>query len=197
MANNTGEKILDAALYQFSENGYAGTNIQSIADAVGIVKSALYRHFESKEAIWNALISAVSAYYGAHFGSAECLPPIPKSTDELKALTLRMADFTIHDQWIIRMRRILTTEQFRDERIRKLATLYFLEDTEAIFAKIFAGMMDAGVIQKGDAQMLAFSYTSPITVLIHWCDREPERKAEAMERIERFVEQFIRTYGAA
>ena len=43
--------------------------------------------------------------------------------------------------------------------------------------------------------MLAFAYTAPISSLIHLCDREPEKTAEAMEQIEAFSRQFIKTYG--
>ena len=56
MANDTKERILDAALEMFSQNGYAGTNIRELSASLGLVKSGVYKHFESKEAIWNALL---------------------------------------------------------------------------------------------------------------------------------------------
>jgi hypothetical protein len=43
--------------------------------------------------------------------------------------------------------------------------------------------------------MLAFSYTAPITALIHLCDREPEKTEDAMARIEAFIRHFCRIYG--
>ncbi len=39
--------------------------------------------------------------------------------------------------------------------------------------------------------MLAFAYVSPITALVHLCDREPGQKTEAIERIDRFIRHFI------
>ena len=51
MANDTKERILDAALEMFSQNGYAGTNIRELSASLGLVKSGVYKHFESKEAI--------------------------------------------------------------------------------------------------------------------------------------------------
>ncbi|MBO4220793.1 MAG: helix-turn-helix transcriptional regulator, partial [Clostridia bacterium] len=54
MANDTKERILAAALEMFSKNGYAGTNIRELTASLGLVKSGVYKHFESKEAIWNA-----------------------------------------------------------------------------------------------------------------------------------------------
>jgi hypothetical protein len=64
-----------------------------------------------------------------------------------------------------------------------------------MFTHIFTGMMDKGLLQKEDPAMLAFAYTAPISALIHWCDREPEKTEEAMAQIEAFSRHFIRTYG--
>jgi len=41
--------VLDAAVRLFWEKGYAGTSIQDIADAVGILKGSLYHYVTSKE----------------------------------------------------------------------------------------------------------------------------------------------------
>ena len=149
MENTTKEKILDAALVSFAENGYKGTNLRDLAAGLGLSKSALYRHYESKEDIWNAVLDRMEAYYVARFGSPENTPPAPKSCDELLAMTMRMLDFTMHDQKVILTRRLLLTEQFRDERARRFATLHFLTGTKNIYAKIPAEMMDNGHLKKG------------------------------------------------
>lgn len=195
MAKNTKARILDAALEIFARDGYAGTNIKDIADSVGIVKSALYRHFDSKEDIWNAVQDTMIDYYDGRFGSVDKLPGIPQSADELYEMTMHMLDFTLNDKKVILMRRILHTEQFRDERVRNLASKYFLYDTEAIFTKVFEEMMKNGCMKKGNPAVLALSYTAPVTVLIHLCDREPDKKPEALEKAQKFIRQFIETYG--
>ena len=191
MENTTKEKILDAALVSFAENGYKGTNLRDLAAGMGLSKSALYRHYESKEDIWNAVIDRMEAYYVSRFGSPEKLPPAPKSCDELLTMTMRMLEFTMHDKRVILTRRLLLTEQFRDERARHFATLHFLSGTEEIYTKIFAEMMDNGLLKKDDPDMLAFAYTTPITALIHYCDREPEKEPEIMRQVEAFVKHFI------
>lgn len=194
MENTTKEKILDAALIGFAENGYKGTNLRDLAAGMGLSKSALYRHYESKEDIWNAVIDRMEAYYVSRFGSPEKMPPTPKSCDELLTMTMRMLDFTMHDKRVILTRRLLLTEQFRDERARHFATLHFLSGTKEIYTKIFAEMMDNGILKKDDPDMLAFNFTTPITALIHYCDREPEKEPEILQQVEAFVKHFIRTY---
>jgi len=195
MANDTKERILAAALELFSQNGYAGTNIRELSASLGLVKSGVYKHYESKEAIWNALLDQMIAYYGEHFGSPEYLPPVPDSLEELTRLTMHMVNITVHDEKIIIMRKVLTLEQFRDDRVRELATKHFLTGLTEIFSHIFAGMMAKGLILRDDPAMLALAYTAPISALIHLCDREPEKTEDASVQIEAFSRHFLAAYG--
>ena len=195
MANGTKERILEAALEMFSQNGYAGTNIRELSASLGLVKSGVYKHFESKEAIWNALLDQMIAYYADHFGSAEHLPPVPDSLEGLVTMTMHMVNITVHDEKIIMTRKVLTLEQFRDARTRELATKHFLTGLTDMFTRIFAGMMDKGLLRKDDPKMLAFAYTAPISALLHWCDREPEKTEDAIRQVEAFSRHFITTYG--
>ena len=195
MAKDTKERILALALDKFSQNGYDGTNIRELTESLGLVKSAMYRHFDSKEEIWNALLDEMIAYYDARFGSAQHLPPVPDSPEGLVALTMGMVNFTIHDEKVVKTRKLLTIEQFRDERARALATRHFLTGLRDMFTPLFQGMMDRGLLVRDDPAMLAFAYTAPISALIHLCDREPEKTAAAIAEIEAFSRHFIRTYA--
>ena len=154
MSNDTKDRILEAALEIFSRDGYAGANLKDIAEAVGVVKSGFYRHYASKEELWNAVLDEMERYYAERFGSSDNMPAIPQSTDEMKTLTLRMLNFTMHDKKIIMTRKILLTEQFRDARARALATNHFGTGLETLFSMIFAGMMENGSLRRGDPAML-------------------------------------------
>ena len=195
MANDTKEKILDAALELFSQKGYEGTNIRELSASLGLVKSGIYKHYESKEAIWNALLDRMIAYYGERFGSAEHLPPVPDSLEDFVSMSMRMVNLTIHDEQIVKTRKVLTLEQYRDVRARDLATKHFLTGLTEMFTRIFSGMMDKGLLKRDDPAMLAFAYTAPISALIHLCDREPEKTDDAIRKIEAFSRHFIATYG--
>lgn len=56
-------------------------------------------------------------------------------------------------------------------------------------------MMDDHLLRKEDPEMLALVFTAPITSLIHYCDREPEKEPMIMQQIETFVKHFIQMYG--
>ena len=51
------DQILDAAMQCFASAGFRGTTTREIASRVGITEAALYRHFESKEALYAAIIA--------------------------------------------------------------------------------------------------------------------------------------------
>ncbi len=191
---STKSRILDEALVMFAENGYKGTNLRDLAARLGLSKSALYKHYESKEAIWDALLDRMEAYYGKRVGSAEQLPEIPKSGEDLLALSMKRIAFTIYDKRVILTRKLLLTEQFHDERVCKLATKYFFTETQAMFTAIFKAMMADGLLKEDNPEMLAFLFTAPVTSLIQLCTREPERQAEVMAQIEVFVKYFIDNY---
>ncbi len=195
MAKDTKERILTAALELFSEKGYEGTNIRELSASLGLVKSGIYKHYASKEDIWNALLDRMIAYYAENLGSAEHLPPVPDSLEELVNMTMRMVSFTIHDEKIVKTRKLLSIEQFRDDRARELATKHFLTGLKEMFTPVFAGMMEKGLLRQDDPAMVAFAYTSPISALIHQCDREPEKTEQIIAKVEAFSRHFIKIYG--
>jgi len=50
-------EILDAALMVFGERGYAGTRLEDVARQAGVSKGTVYLYFESKEALFRAMVS--------------------------------------------------------------------------------------------------------------------------------------------
>jgi TetR/AcrR family transcriptional regulator len=56
----TRQHILQAALRQFANRGYAGASVQDIVDEAKVTKPVLYYHFGSKEGLFRALIDWAS-----------------------------------------------------------------------------------------------------------------------------------------
>ena len=52
----TKEKITETALDLFSQRGYDGVSVRDIARAVGIRESSIYNHFQSKRAVFDAIV---------------------------------------------------------------------------------------------------------------------------------------------
>ena len=56
---NTRAKILRAAKQEFFANGFADTNVRTIAEKAGVTTGALYNLFDNKDGIFEALVSGV------------------------------------------------------------------------------------------------------------------------------------------
>jgi AcrR family transcriptional regulator len=54
------DAILRAAATAFAGAGFAGTSMEDVAAACGITKLIVYRHFDSKEALYRAVLEQVS-----------------------------------------------------------------------------------------------------------------------------------------
>ena len=50
----TQQKLLDAAISAFSENGYKGTSTRDIADRAGVHHPLITYHFKNKDQLWRA-----------------------------------------------------------------------------------------------------------------------------------------------
>ncbi len=60
-------RILEAALAEFSRNGFSGTSMQAIASRAGVSKPTLYQYFGNKQALLAAVLDA---------GKSELLAPL-------------------------------------------------------------------------------------------------------------------------
>jgi AcrR family transcriptional regulator len=56
----TAEAILTAARSLFGERGFAATTMDDIADVARVAKGAVYHHFKTKEAVFEAVFDLVS-----------------------------------------------------------------------------------------------------------------------------------------
>jgi AcrR family transcriptional regulator len=51
------ERILGASIKLFLANGFRGTSVKELTDAVGVAKGTLYWHFSSKDEILDSILS--------------------------------------------------------------------------------------------------------------------------------------------
>ena len=191
---STKEKILDAALTLFAENGYDGTSVEQIANIVGIKAPSLYKHYKGKEDILNALIDSAEARYEEMFGSENNIGKLPQSQEEFIKVTMERISFTMLDPMIRKTRMLLVQEQFRNERISEATTRHQLDGVQRMFAKIIKGMMDEGMVVEDDPKLLAAELTAPAVLQIARSDRQPQCEEECMEYIEKHLRHFCKVY---
>ena len=191
----TKDRILFAALDLISEKGYDGVGVDLIAENAGLKGPSLYRHYKGKEDIFFSLIDMVESHYSKGSGWKNTEVGSLESMDDLIEKAMSRVWFTMQDDIICKVRRILAMEQFRSERMAELTTRYHLENLQKLYTGIFADMMKKGILKQDDPEYLALEFVSPVTLLIHIFDRQPEREAEVLEKIRKHFEHFVKTYG--
>ncbi len=127
MKTNTKETITEIALKQFSENGYEATSMSDVANALGITKAALYKHFSSKREIFEAIVKKMTKddferakEYAVPESSYECDRESYKNVEAESILNFAKGQFSYwtRDEFPSLFRRMLSLEQYRDEECR-------------------------------------------------------------------------------
>ena len=85
--------ILDAASAVFAEKGIDGVSMRHVAKEIGVSATALYQHFDSKDALVAAACEAGFAEFGARLEAAARRAASP--LEALRALTDVYIDFAL------------------------------------------------------------------------------------------------------
>lgn len=198
---NTKQEILEKSLEMFSISGFEATSISQIAEAVGIRKASLYSHFENKQAILDAIVNDVLEQYAEHSiftrtDWAQCGVENEKTltVDDVVHMTLGQVRYALHDPHISKSRKMLTVEQFRNQELATLQTRQNYSNVLNYYTKLMKCLIRQGVFNQADPEIMAAQFCLPVTVWINLCDREPERKTEVMELVEKHIRQFFQVY---
>ena len=201
MAGDTKERILETALTLFAQSGYLGTSMHDIAKELGITKGALYKHYASKQAIFDAIVKSTTAQYEAdtdkiHIHVQNVQRNIPVFTeiteDALFEKVRQIFEYSLHNDTISRFRRMMTIEQFRSPELAALYSKRYVERILRYHAGIFRALIAAGAIVAEDPDALAMMYVAPVITLIGICDRQPEREPECLDKLQSHVRLFFR-----
>ena len=200
---NTRDEILNVALDLFSVNGYEATSISQIAGAVGIRKASLYSHFGSKQEILDNVVESVLNGYAEHSIFTKADWDDPEFTKDKEGMTADDAAkmiqgqvrYIVHDPAISRGRKLLLIEQFRNRELSVLQTRMNYERIMKYFEGIIRYLIRSNTLREADTEIMAAQLSSPITVWINLCDREPDREEEVMELVHKHVLQFFEVYA--
>ena len=187
--SNTREEILEAALELFAVNGYEATSISPLADAVGIRKASLYSHFANKQDILDTVVETVLKGYSEFTKDKTGM-----TAEDVAKLIQGQLRYILHDPHISRGRKMLMIEQFRNAELAELQTKQNYEDVLNYFMGMMRFLIREGVLKDADPEIMAAQFSSPITVWINLCDREPDREDEVMELVRKHVMQFFEIY---
>lgn len=193
---NTKQKILDAALDLFSTQGFEATSVSQIADEVGIRKASLYSHFAGKQEILESLMQEVMKQYEQHTIFSETdIANQNLSVESITDMIVGQIRYIIHEPQIVKGRKMLTVEQFRNPILSKVQTKQNYTNVMNFFISLIKKLTEQGKLSDNDPEITAAQLCLPISVWINLCDREPERENEVIELTRRHIAQFFDMYS--
>ena len=196
-------RILDVALTLFSEKGYHSVSVAEIADAVGIKAPSLYKHYKSKQDIFDAILKEMDIRYtqqaaglqmNGNNATADATLFASVSEEMLVQMGTGLFTYFLHDDYVCRFRKMLTIEQFHDEELAALYTRQYTDDPLSYQSRILSMLGACGLFCPADADIMALHFYAPLYLLLTLCDREPEREPKALRLVEQHIKQFNQIY---
>ena len=195
MAADTKERILDAALALFAQNGYPGTSMRDIASTLGITKAALYKHYTGKQEILDSIVERMNQmdYERAEEyempemqpdGFAEAYMKTP--VEKIRAYSLAQFDHWTKEPFPANFRKLLTLEQYRDERLAQLHHDYLAGGPLEYMAAIFRKLTDTDE----EATQLALEFYGPMYLLYSVYDGAVDKDG-VCPMLEAHIDRFI------
>lgn len=138
------EKILDVAEQLFARRGYSGIGLRELADGVGLGKSSLFHHFQSKDQLYAELLGRVLGRLHDRLRRALAVPQAP--ADKLVRWVETLVDALAEHP---ASARLLVRELVEDKPLGT-EPLPEADRAEAVLAEILSGirqLLEEGVEQ--------------------------------------------------
>ena len=179
----TKDSIIQASLQLFAERGFDAVSTSMIANQLGITKGALYRHFESKQAIFDAIWNHMLEL-DAERAAEDSVPEKKYSEDaesyrnteghNLCEFVNNQFDFWTQNEFACNFRRMITLEQFKTPEMTKLYQDVIcagpIQYTKDIFTELGnQGKLKQAALDMG-AEVLAMQLFAPLSLVIQLYD---------------------------
>ncbi len=199
----TKKVILEEALGLFAIDGYEGVSVADIANAVGIKAPSLYKHYKSKQDIFEAILVEMSERYQKQMVAmqmngtnanidAELFLNI--SEEQLIHMGKGLFLYFLHDDYARKFRRMLTIEQYRNQKLSAFYSKQYIEDPLSYQGMLFGFLVRVGVMKQESPQIMALHFYAPMYLMLTLCDCHPEREQEVLTVLEQHIQQFNHLY---
>lgn len=180
------ENMLLVALRLFAQKGYEATSIFDIAHELQITKGAIYKHFKNKQDILDAIISKMEEN-DQRFAEQFIMPIHVLSLEEKEAyqkvtikqvidFSLAMFTYWMEDEFASLFRKMLTIEQYHDEKMNLLYQNYLGDGPYQYILDIFKTM------ELKDYEEKALLFYGPMFSLYSLSDIDLELAKERLQK---------------
>ena len=188
------QELLEAALEQFVERGYAATRLEDVARRAGVSKGTLYLYFENKQELFKAVVRAtvVEAIGQAELDMAAS---DAHSGEVLRALLLRWWE-QVGATKVAGITKLMMAESGNFPELAQFYNDEVVERGNALIVCALERGVARGDFRPVDPQVLMPVLTAPVLMLMMWnsaclpCDGA--REIDSAAYMEAFLDLTLR-----
>lgn len=200
----TKEKILEKALILFAERGYENVSVEEIAAEVGIKAPSIYKHYKSKQDIFDAIIDKMKNN-DVYKNITDTISSNNKFNDagvftgDLTQLITAIGFESFVElsgpTELTQFRKLMTVEQFNTPELAELFVKQYYDNIISRYSDLFSKLSSSGVFKNEDPELMALQFYAPLFMLMTMSDAVPERKDEFSCLVENYIDLFIKIYS--
>ena len=179
------ERILDAAVLEFGERGYAATSVESVANRATVSRSLVHAYFDTKDTLYCACVTRVGDGLVARV--AEALDRRDESATRFAVDVLRSVFVALEPRpqdWRVLYDATVPPGSVAAEEARRYRLLLTQQGAAGI-AESFADKLP----DPRDLSALTHIWTNVVSTMVNWWIRNPDQTAQQMaERSARILE---------
>ena len=185
----TREKILDAALKLISQKGYLGATTKEIASIAGIAEMTLFRHFPSKEKLFEEVLNTFSF-----------LPVLKGLMPEIAQLTYEQALTVIAKRFLETLYSRKAIIQIMHSEVQrypeKIHKIYhrFLDEMIRTLASYFNELAGKGTLRQFDTEIGARAFLGMFFAYFTTREFHMFRKFQPADT-DKIIEEFVRIFA--
>ena len=187
-------QILDAAVSEFQERGFAGTSMDRIAARANVSKRTVYNHFDGKQTLFKAILEGMAEQANAALEIAyDPARPIKPQLIELGRAEGRL----LTSAPFMRLARMALGETIRDPALA--AEMNARMEKISVFRDFIKAAREAGALETGDPERAAEQFIGLIKSQAFWpavFSGQVVGETEMEKIIQDSVAMFLRSYGA-
>ena len=188
------EDIIEAAVHEFRANGFRATSMDRIAKTAQVSKRTVYNHFESKEALFQAIAQELCDN-ATHVSDFPYDPHTPVET-QLRAIAKKQMNLLTSDDFLSTLR-MITSESLASPDLTRENFESFQDSNIGVVKWVKKATRD-GKLSVTDANMAGIQFLALIDAFALWPQlygiKSVPNKKEQKKVIDSAVLMFMNTY---
>ncbi len=186
-------ELLDAALAEFFEKGFAAARLEDIAARAGVSKGTIYLYFDSKDDVFEELVRAIPQVNVEQLREVAEDRTIP--ADALLERMLRFASGFFRDERMMKFPRLIIGEAGRFPELAETYKREVISQASGILASVIQRGIEERSFRPLNAQSAAYAAVAPLLFVAIWVttfERPGTPDFDPQAFIDQHIESFLR-----